>query len=232
MRPLLRLWPLLPPLAVLAAAYLLGVQKYLSWSELGEQQAALRGLVAAHPLAAPAVFVGVYAFAVAVSFPGAVVLTVAGGLLFGTLAGAALTVTGATAGSALIYLAARSALAPMLAARAGPGLERFRAGLGRNAFSYILAMRLVPVIPFWLVNLATALLGVRMAPFLLATAIGIVPATTVYAALGAGIGDVLAEGGRPDLGVVFAPSVLLPLLGLAVLALAPVAWRAWRGGRA
>jgi uncharacterized membrane protein YdjX (TVP38/TMEM64 family) len=86
----------------------------------------------------------------------------------------------------------------------------------------------MPVVPFWMVNLAAATFGVRPAPFLLATAIGIVPGTTIYAGLGAGIGDVLAQGGRPDLAVVFTPPVLLPLMGLAGLALAPVAWRAWR----
>jgi uncharacterized membrane protein YdjX (TVP38/TMEM64 family) len=229
MRSLFRFWPLLPLLAVLVAGYLAGLRDDLSWTGLAARQAGLQAQVAAHPLAVAGAFVAIYAAAVAVSFPGAVVLTLAGGLLFGTVAGAALTVAGATSGSAVIYLAARSALAPMLAARAGPALERFREGLGRNAFSYVLAVRLVPVIPFWLVNIAVALFGVRLAPFLLATAIGIAPATTIYSALGAGIGDVLAAGGQPDLFVVFTPPVLLPLLGLAALALAPAAWRAWRG---
>jgi uncharacterized membrane protein YdjX (TVP38/TMEM64 family) len=189
----------------------------------------LLDLVAAYPLRAAAAFVVLYTAAVAVSFPGAIVLTVTSGLLFGTIEGAVLTVTGATAGSTLIFLAARTAIAPMLRRRAGPFLDRFRAGLTRNAFSYVLALRLIPVIPFWLINLAPALLGVRLAPFASATAIGIMPATLIYASLGAGIGDVLATGGRPDLTVILTPPVLLPLLGLAALALLPVTWRAWKG---
>ncbi|MCW3474825.1 VTT domain-containing protein [Rhodovastum sp. RN2-1] len=224
-----RFWPLLPVLLVVAGAYALGLQHELNWATLAARHAMLRALVAAHPLAACLAFVATYATAVAVSFPGAVVLTVAGGLLFGTALGALLTVTGATTGSVLIFLAARTALAPLLAARAGPFLDRFRSGLQRDAFSYILAMRLIPVIPFWLVNLAPALLGVRLAPFAAATCIGIIPATTVFASLGAGIGDVLAAGGRPDLTVILSPPVLLPLLGLATLSLLPVAWRRWKG---
>jgi len=224
-----RVWPILPLLLVFATAYALGLHKELNWPSLARREAELRALVAGHPLAMAAGFVGLYATAVAVSFPGAVVLTVTSGLLFGPWLGAALTVTGATIGSVLIFLAARTALAPFLAARAGPFIERFRAGLQRDAFSYILAMRLIPVIPFWLVNLAPALLGVRLAPFASATFLGIMPATTVFAALGAGIGTVLASGGRPDLTIILSPPVLLPLLGLAALSLVPVIWRTWRG---
>jgi len=227
--PLLkRLLPLLPLALVLGAGYALGLQRELNWASLAARQTALHALVEARPLTAGLVYIVGYATAVAVSFPGAVVLTVAGGLLFGTLAGTAMTVTAATLGSALIFLAARSALGPLLAARAGPFLDRFRAGLRRDAFSYVLAMRLIPVIPFWVVNLAPALLGVRLAPFLLATLLGIIPATTVFSSIGAGIGDVLAAGERPDLTVILSPPVLLPLLGLAMLSLAPVAWRRFK----
>jgi uncharacterized membrane protein YdjX (TVP38/TMEM64 family) len=224
-----RFWPLLPLAAVLAAGYALGLQHELSWSSLAARQAQLRSFVHAEPLRAALGFVLIYALAVAVSFPGAVVLTVAGGLLFGTAAGVALTVVGATTGALVIFLAARSALGGLLAARAGPFLDRFREGLHRDAFSYILALRLLPVIPFWVVNLASAALGVRLLPFLAATCIGIVPASWVFASLGAGIGDVLAAGGRPDLAIILSPPVLLPLLGLAVLAVSPVIWRHWRG---
>ena len=224
-----RFWPILPLLLVFALGYAFGLHNELNWPSLARREAELRALVAAHPLAMAAGFVALYATAVAVSFPGAIVLTVTSGLLFGPWLGAALTVTGATTGSVLIFLAARTALAPFLAARAGPFIERFRAGLQRDAFSYILALRLIPVIPFWLVNLAPALLGVRLAPFAAGTFLGIMPATTVFASLGAGIGTILASGGRPDLTIILTPPVLLPLLGLAALSLVPVAWRAWRG---
>ncbi len=228
MQTLRRFWPLLPIVAILAVAYALGLQDELSWTRLAARQTDLQALVAARPIGTAAGFVALYAAAVAVSFPGAVVLTVSSGLLFGPFLGAALTVTGATTGAIVIFLAARGALAPMLSRQVGSRLDWFRDGLARNAFSYILACRLIPVIPFWLVNLAPALLGARLVPFAIATFFGIIPASLVYASLGAGVGIILAAGGRPDLTVILTPPVLLPLLGLAALALLPVAWKARR----
>lgn len=216
-------------LLVAAGLYASGVHRELSWEGLARNEAWLRGEIAARPWRVGAGFVGLYATAVALSFPGALLLTITGGLLFGTMLGAGLAVCGATCGAAAIFLAARTALAPTLAARAGPAVLRFKAGLARDAFSYILALRLIPVVPFWLVNLSCAILGVRIAPFLAATAIGIIPGSLVYASLGAGLGGLLSTGQRPDLGVILTAPVLLPLLGLALLALLPAAWRAWRG---
>jgi uncharacterized membrane protein YdjX (TVP38/TMEM64 family) len=206
-------------LAAFAIAYAMGLHDVLSWAGLAARQGEFQKYIMMNPLGAAAGFAGLYAAAVAVSFPGAVVLTVASGLLFGTIEGGALTVLGATMGSAL---------APLLVRAVGPALDRFRQELDGNTFSYVLALRLIPVFPFWMVNLAPALLGARLLPFAAATALGILPATFIYASLGTGIGGVLAGGGRPDLTVIFTPPVLLPLLGLAALALAPVGWRAWR----
>ena len=100
-----------------------------------------------------------------------------------------------------------------------------RPGLERDGFFYLLTIRLIPVLPFWLVNLAPALVGMPFGAFAAATAIGIIPGTAVFAGIGAGLGDVLAAGGRPDLGVLLAPEILLPLLGLAALSLLGVWWR-------
>lgn len=223
-----RLLPLAALLAALAAAWLLGLPRLLSWSALAANRAALDGLVAAHPLPAALGFVLVYTAVVALSLPGAAVLSVAGGLLFGTLAGAALAVAGASAGAVLLFLAARPALAPAMEARAGALLGRIRPGLERDGFSYLLALRLMPVFPFWLVNLAAALAGMRLAPFAAATLIGIIPGALVFASIGSGVGHVLDAGRAPDLSVIFSAPVLGPLAGLAALALLPVAWRWWR----
>ena len=127
--------------------------------------------------------------------------------------------------------AARTALARLFCARAGPFLERIRPGLERDGFSYLLALRLIPVLPFWLLNLAPALVGMRLVPFALATLIGIIPGTLVFASIGAGAGQLLAAGSQPDWRIVFSPSVLLPFVGLALLSLAPVAWRHWKSAR-
>lgn len=223
-----RLLPLLLLLAVLGGGYALGLQHWLSWPVLAARQAELHQAVMVRPFAAAGLYVLIYAAAVAVSFPGAVVLTIAGGLLFGVAQGTALAVCGATLGAVTFFLAARTALRPLLARRAGKLLERLRPGMENNGFSYVLALRLVPVVPFWLINIAAALGGVRLSAFTLATLLGIVPAGAVYASVGAGIGDVLAAGGRPDLSVILSPPVLLPLLGLAALAVLPQGWRWWR----
>ncbi len=216
---------------MLGAVWASGVPALLNWDALAAHQAAWRGWTEAHPVPAALLYVVAYAAIVGASIPGGGVLTLAGGWLFGAGWGAVLAVSGASGGAILLFLLARGTLGAWLAARAGPFLERLRPGLQRDGFWGLLAMRLVPVVPFWLGNLAPALLGMRLAPFATATILGIIPATTVIAGLGAGIGDVLAAGRRPDLSVLTAPRVLLPLLGLAALSLLPIALRRIRRAR-
>ena len=227
-----RFAPLALILAVLATGFAFGLQHQLSWTALAAHRAALRTWVQATPLATAAAYVAVYVLAVAVSFPGAVWITIAGGFLFGTALGAALAVAGSTIGAVLLVLAARSALGPLVARRAGSLIERMRPGLERDGFSYVLALRLIPVVPFWLTYLAAALAGVRLRDFAAATLIGTIPATTVFASVGAGIGEVLGTGRTPDVSVILSAPVLLPLLGLAALSLLPVAWRWWKAANA
>lgn len=223
-----RALPLLLLVLLATATWALGLTDYLSWAELGRHQATLRQAVADQPVLAPLVYVAVYALFVALSLPQAVVVTITGGLLFGTLAGGALAVTGATIGAIILFLLARSAFGAASAQRGGAFLQTVREGLARDGFNYLLAIRLIPVFPFWLVNLAAALGGMRLGPYAAATLIGIAPGTFVFASVGAGIGSVLATGGQPDLSIILSWPVLGPLLGLAALSLLPVAWRHWR----
>jgi uncharacterized membrane protein YdjX (TVP38/TMEM64 family) len=224
-RRIARLWPVAVVLLALAAAYALGLHRYVSFETLGQRRRALQALVMGHPVLAGAIYVAAYIAIVAISLPGSLVMTIAGGLLFGTAIGAACAVVGATAGAVLLFLAARYAIGDLLAARAGPFMERIRAGLEADGFSYLLALRLVPVFPFWLMNLAPALVRMRLAPFAAATFLGIIPGTAVFASIGAGLGAVLAEGRQPDVSVALRPQVILPLLGLALLSLLPIAVR-------
>jgi uncharacterized membrane protein YdjX (TVP38/TMEM64 family) len=196
-----------------------------AWNALAAHQAMLHRWVARAPLVAGAVYCVAYVACVALSLPLGTPLTVTGGLLFGTVAGTALAAASASGGAILLFLLARSALAPLLARRAGPFLDRLRPGLQRDGFSWLLALRLVPAVPFWLLNLAPALLGMRLAPYAAATVLGIIPAAAVLAGIGAGLGDVLDTGAPPDLSVLRSPPVLLPLAGLVALSLLPVAWR-------
>lgn len=220
-------WPLLLLAALAAGFYAAGLQRFASFGAIGAQQAALQRFAEMQPVLAPLAFVALYAAAVTLSLPLGALLSVAGGALFGTIAGSAYVITGASIGAVLVFLIARSVFGGALARRAGPALDRLRPRLQRDGFSYLLALRLLPVVPFWLINIAAPLAGVRLAPFAAATVLGISPATIVYVSLGAGFGGALAAGQRPDLAVVFTPAILLPLLALALLALCPVAWRAW-----
>lgn len=220
-----RLLPIGALLVLLLIAWGSGLTRELSWDGLIARRGELGALVSAHPATAPLLYIGVYIAVVALSVPGAAaILTMTGGMLFGLLAGAAAACAGATLGAVTAFLAARYAFAGPLAGLAGPWLNRFRAGLEKDGFSYVLALRLMPVFPFWLVNLAPALLGMRLAPFATATAIGIVPGTVVFASIGAGLDRVIAAGGQPKLSF----ALFLPLAGLGVLSLAPVVWRKWK----
>jgi len=232
MRRIFHFWPALLLVALAGLAYALGLQHVLSFQSLGRWQAILREFVAANPMVAPAAYVTTYAAVVALSIPGGVVLSVAGGVLFGLAAGSAYAIVGASVGAILVFLAARYAFGDLLERRAGALLDRVRPGLQRDGFSYLLALRLLPIVPFWLVNLAPAFAGMRLAPYAAATLLGIGPATIVFVSLGAGFGDTLSAGQQPDLSIIFRPSVLLPLLGLAALALLPVGWRRWKQAHA
>lgn len=230
-RPLRRALPLVFLLLVLLAFFLFGGPDYLSLEEVREHREELIRLVDDHMAIAMLFFVLSYVVAVAASLPGALVLTLVGGFLFGALAGGICTVLGATTGAMVIFLAAKTALGDPLRARAGPLLQRMEKGFSENAFSYLLFLRLMPVFPFVMVNLVPAFLGVRLSTFVLATFFGIMPATFVYASIGYGMGQVFDKGGAPDLSVVFHPEIFLPILGLAGLSLLPVLHKIWKKRR-
>ncbi len=210
---------------VAVAVWQTGLTHELSWAGLARHQATLLAVVSAHPVLAPIAYATIYAVIVAISIPEAAVVTVAGGLLFGTFLGGALAVLGATVGAVALFLVARTAFAQTLARRAGALLDHIRPRLHEDGFSYLLALRLIPAVPFWLVNLAAALCGMRLVPYAAATLIGIMPITFIFAWIGSGVGGVLAAGRSPDLSFIFSIRVLAPLLALAVLALLPIVLR-------
>lgn len=220
----LRVLPLLVLIAGLGAFFALGLQRYVTFEALAHHREALLAWVGGHPVAAPAVYIAAYILSVAFSVPGGIWFTIAGGFLFGTAVGGCYAVIGATVGATALFLAARSAVGDLLRGRAGSALQRMEEGFRRDAFNYLLVLRLVPLFPFFLVNLVPAFLGVPLRTYVAATALGIIPAVFVFASVGNGLGAVFDAGGeKPHL--LTAP-VLLPLMGLAVLALIPVVYRA------
>jgi uncharacterized membrane protein YdjX (TVP38/TMEM64 family) len=186
-----RLWPLLLLVAAMALVFAMGWHRYLTLQALVDRREALRAAIAGHTLTALLIFAAVYAVSVALSLPGAAVLTLAGGFLFGWFVGGLASIVAATVGAVLIFVIARSALGEPLAARAGPWLAKLRQGFQEDAFSYLLFLRLVPIFPFWLVNLAPALLGVSLGTYTLATFIGIIPGSFAYSIAGSGLDSLI-----------------------------------------
>ncbi len=230
-RALLRRLPLaLVALAALAGGWLL--RDHLTFETLAANREALIAYRDAnYPLAAGA-FVAAYVAVVAFSLPGATIMTLTGGFLFATFPGALYNVLGATIGAAAIFSAARWGLGERLAARmdAGDGLvRRIKDGIDENQWSMLLLIRLVPAVPFFAANILPALVGVPLPRFVVTTFLGIIPGAVVYTSVGAGLGAVFAAGETPDLGIVFEPHVLLPILGLCLLAALPIAIKAVRG---
>lgn len=215
--------PLLIVIALTAAGSVL--LRGLGWDSLARHQSQLTDWVATNPVESAALFVLAYVLTAAFSLPQGALLTVTGGFLFGTVLGCALTVTSATIGASILLVVVRSAFAQTLGRNRHRIPAQVQARLTRDGFSYLLALRLVPLFPFWVVNLAAAVAGIRIAVFAPATLLGIVPASFVMSSIGSGIGSILAEGRTPDLSILFSARILLPLLGLACLSLLPILLR-------
>lgn len=226
-----RLLPAAALIAGLAAFFAFGLDEYVSLEALKTHRETLGRWVAGYGFWAAAIYTAVYALAVSFSIPGAVFITIAGGFMFGPYAATACVVVGATVGATAVFLAARYALADFLRGKAGAAIGRMEAGFRENAVSYMLVLRLVPLFPFWLVNLVPAFLGVRLGTYAVCTFLGIIPGSFVYALVGDGAGAVLEEGGDLNLGIVFEPRFLAPVVGLAVLACIPVVYKRIGGRR-
>ncbi len=185
------------PLIVLSVAMLaaraLGLHEYLSFKTIGLNYDSLQAFIAGNWLGALALYMLIYVAVVALSLPGGLFMTLAGGLLFGWQVGAPATVVAATIGATLVFLIAKTSVGENLAAKAGPWLAKLKDGFNENAFSYLLFLRLVPAFPFVVVNLAPALLGVPLRTYVLGTFLGIIPGTTAFSVAGAGLGSVVAS---------------------------------------
>lgn len=224
-----RILPLALLAAGLAAFFIFDLNQFVSLDALKTHRETLQSWVANYGVMTAAIFMLVYALAVAFSVPGAVFITIAGGFMFGPYVGTVYVVIGATVGAVGVFLAAKYALGDMLRAKAGPAIKRMEAGFRENEMSYLLILRLVPLFPFWLVNLVPAFLGVSLRTYTIGTLLGIIPGAFVYALVGDGAGAVLDAGGDLNLGIIFEPRFLAPIIGLAVLACIPIVYKKIKG---
>ena len=224
----------LPLIGLLLAAALAYWQfgDYLSFQTLSDNREALITWRDSNYLIAALTFIGVYIAVVGFSIPGGVFLTLGGGFLFGVVFGTIFTVVAATIGAAAIFLAAKTGLGNALQAKLennGEGrMAKMQAGLKENEISYLFLMRLVPAVPFWFANLAPAFLGVSLRNYLFTTFFGIMPGSAVYVWVGSGLGEVFAQGGTPNLGIIFEWQILGPILALSALSTLPIILKKFR----
>jgi len=223
--PWQRLLPLLVMIAGLVAFFAFDLNQYLSFSALAEHRVTLLKWVSENNLLAPLIYVLIYIVVVAFSLPGGAVMTISGGFLFTAVAGGMYAVVGATLGATALFLIAKSSLGDFLLAKAGPSIKKMQIGFEENALSYMFVLRLIPVFPFFLVNLAPAFLGVPLRIYVIATFFGIMPATFVFALVGAGLGSVFDSGQSFSLQGILTPEIMAALGGMALLSLIPVFYR-------
>ena len=227
-----RILPLVVLGGVIAAVFAFDLDRFLSFEALRDNREFLTGFVQDQAILAAVVFVALYAVSTATSLPGGAILSIAGGFLFGSVFGALWIVIGATIGATALFLVAKTAFGDALRAKAGPWLQKMEAGFQDDAFSYMLVLRLVPLFPFFVVNLVPALLGVRLRTYVIATFVGIIPGSFVFASVGAGLGSVFDSMDTFSPASALTPEVITALVGLAVLSLIPVAYKKIKARRA
>ena len=244
-----RLLPLIILLIAMTVVFWQGWHSYLSFSKIVEHESVLKRFVDDHLLLAILAYMSLYVVAVALSLPGGALLTITGGFLFGLVLGGFATVVAATIGASIIFLIAKTSLGEPLAARAGPWLEKLRQGFQENALSYLLFLRLVPAFPFWLVNLAPAVLGVKLRTYVLGTFFGIIPGSTAFTLVGDSFQSIIDKQRAAyevclsttdettseqvcklefSLEGLLTPNVLVAFIALGVVALIPIAVRKLR----
>ncbi|MEM9841648.1 MAG: VTT domain-containing protein, partial [Pseudomonadota bacterium] len=227
----IKLWPVYLIAAVMIGAWQFGVFQYLSLETLREQQEVLQGFVANNLALAVAIFVLIYAAATLFMIPGALWITIAGGFLFGLIGGSLATIAGATLGASMLFFAAKTSIGSALRERAGPFMAKMESGFNENPFSYMFALRLLPVVPFPVANIAPALLDAKYREYVITTAIGIIPGVVAYTWVGSGLGATFAAGEDPNLAII-ARNMLPALAALGVVALIPVIYKKITGRKA
>ena len=211
--------------AGLVTFFALGLDRYLSIDTLRQHREALRTWVETSGVLAALIFMAVYIVTVALSLPGATVLSIAGGFLFGAVWGTVVVVISATLGGTVLFVIAKTTFGDALRDRAGAWLRTLEAGFREHALSYLIVLRLVPLFPFFVINLVPAFLGVPLSTFVLGTFVGIIPGSFVYTSVGAGLGSIFDAGGTFSVTGVLTPQIVTALVGLAMLALVPVVYK-------
>ncbi len=235
-------WGALGFIAVLlGVGYWAGIFEHFGLSSFIKHRQELGGYVEDNFIIAGIAFILLYAGLVAISFPGASFLTIASGFFFGGIIGGSFAVIGATIGAVIIFIIARTSFGDFLKEKAGPFVNKMVEGFKKDSFQYLLTLRLVPVFPFWVLNIVPALLDMKVKPYVLATFIGIIPGTFTYAYIGTGMDSIIADVAEKqpgcadagncklDLGSLVTPEILIAITMLGIISILPVVIKKLRG---
>ncbi len=214
--------PLIIIVILMVIAYFSGATKYLTFANIKENREVILSYVDQYPILIPLAFIMTYIFMTALSLPGGALLSILGGFIFGVPLSTVYVAISATIGATLIFLAARTAVGGLLKKKAGPFLSKMEVGFHKNAASYLLFLRLIPLFPFWLVNLAPAFFNVRTRTYIWTTFVGIIPGTYVFTQAGYGLGAIFESGKEFSVEGVFNTEIKIALVVLALFALIPI----------
>lgn len=214
--------PILVIIAFMSAAYFLGLPEYFSFEMIKKNRNTLLTQIDTHPVLMPCLYILLYIIVIALSLPGGTILTLIGGFLFGIPWATFYVVIGATIGATLIFLAARTALGDILRKKAGPFLKKMEGGFQKNAASYLLFLRFIPLFPFWLVNIAPAFFNVHIGTYIWTTFVGILPGSYIYTQAGRGLGAIFESGETFSINTIFNNQMKLALVLLALFSLIPI----------
>ncbi|MDC0534881.1 VTT domain-containing protein [Francisellaceae bacterium] len=223
------------PITILIAGLILffvfGGQHYLSLQALSENYKNLQEYTHAHYFLSVLAFMGCYIVIIALSIPGATLLTLLGGFLFGAIFGTLWVIFAATIGATITFLAVNTAFGELLRNKVDNKLSKMKKGFTENAFNYLITLRLLPIFPFFVINIAAGIIGMPLRTFFFGTLLGIIPGSFIYAWVGSGLGYTLEQGKSLNLGIIFEPQVIFPIIGLAILSLAPVIVKKYKARR-
>ena len=226
-----RVAALIAIVGLLALAVGIGLNRYFDWNTLQLHRVELRALVDSYWYLVIPIYLAVYAAVVVSSVPGCVIITIIGGFLFGQIYGSLLAATGATIGATIVFVVARGTFGNWIRRRAGPWILKVERGFAENGLSFLLVLRLIPIFPFFIVNLVLPFVGLPMRLYVLGTFIGILPANFIYGSFGAGLGTIFDRGETVTLRSILTPEMAMGLSGLALLALLPVLYKYWQHRR-
>lgn len=219
-----RLLPLAILVLGLIAFFALGGPQYLDADRARALLNDIDGWVEDNLILAMLAYFIFYAIAVSISVPGALWFTIGSGFLFGPFLGTGVAVMGATVGATIIFLAARYAFADWVRAKFPGYIAKLQDGFSRDAFTYVVILRLIPALPFFGINIATALLNVPLRAYFFGTLIGVIPGAYVYATVGNTLSRA-ADEGVPSFGALLTPDVIGAMVAFGVLAILPMVYR-------